>query len=395
MSIFDEPTAFDDDYIDASESVSNEIEDEYSDRRKRRDKVNGVLEQYVDQIFALLMDKADNEVEVPEDYPERWLFKGDPVANGSHKDVANSLSTISIYFDKYTPVVYLLTFKEIIEELYTIDSSFLKYGHYKPAMRTKVEIDLDTEVEVYSTGFFNLVNKKTDERITISMDAEKLFVTGVKSMQEAEIFRDSFALALDKNDVFRNKTFTFTPQLHPKFITPSNVARGDVILSDKIWKQLDINAINVFRRNAEYKNKMIPTKRGIILEGPPGNGKSMVVKYLENELRGDVTFIYVTDGLVSGGGAVSRIFDMAQHYSPCVLIFEDVDSIGASRDFGGPSITPELLSRLDGLEKLEDFVIIATTNYPRRLMMHCAIVRIVLIDAFVFNVQKVDRDLVF
>jgi hypothetical protein len=191
-----------DEYVDASDSVSEngEYDDttSVSERRDRRNKVVNVLEQYVDTLFGLIMNKADTEEEVPEDYPERWLFKGDPIANGSHKDVANSLSTISIFFDKYTPVVYLLTFSQIIEELYTIDSSFLKYGHYKPAMRTKVEIDLDTEVEVYSAGFFNLVNKKTDERITISMDSEKLFVTGLKNLKEAENFQDAFAAALDK-----------------------------------------------------------------------------------------------------------------------------------------------------------------------------------------------------
>lgn len=344
--------------------IDNSVEDNKA--IKKRAKFIGVLERFVDKIFELVLHRAETVEEVPEDYPERWLFKGDPVANGERRDVANSLSSLSVPYAKYTAVVYLLTFKQLLEE-YTIDGAFLKYGHHKPPMRTKVEVNLDVEVEVFTQGFFNLVNPQTDERITVSMDDEKLFVTGLKKTGEAEIFEKAYTDRLEANDVFRGKTFTFTPQLHPKFVTPSDVKRTDVILDDKIWKQLDINAINVFRRNAEYKKKQIPTKRGIILEGPPGNGKSMVVKYLENELRGEVTFIYVTDGLVSGGGSVSRIFDMAQHYSPCVLIFEDVDSIGSSRDFGGSSITPELLSRLDGLEKLEDFVIIATTNYPEKI----------------------------
>jgi len=365
----DEKYFAEDDVLLDSDNLESDAEASSRKAAGERRKQMNVLERYTDELFALIMERASNEEETPEEYPERWLFKGDPIANGERRDVANALSTIVVSFSKYTPVVYLLTFKDLIESpSYKIDSHFLKWGHHKPAMRQTVEIDLHTEREVFVQGFFNLINAETDERLTVAMDDEKMFVTSLKSTGEAELFQQRMADNVDKNDVFRGKTFTFTPQLHPKFVEPSKVQRSDVVLSDKIWKQVDINIINVFRQNAEYKKRLIPTKRGTILEGPPGNGKSMLVKYLENELRGQVTFMYVTDGIINGSGAVSRIFDLAQHYSPVVLIFEDVDSIGGSRDYpGSSSITPELLSRLDGLEKLEDFVIVATTNYPEKI----------------------------
>ncbi len=101
-----------------------------------------------------------------------------------------------------------------------------------------------------------------------------------------------------------------------------------------------------------------------MLEGPPGCGKSSIIKYIESKLAGKVTIIYVTDGIISGPNDIAEIYQLARNYAPTIVVLEDIDTIGLTRERSSNSFTSELLGQLDGLEALEGVVTIATTNYP-------------------------------
>lgn len=338
------------------------------ERRELKDKVRDEAYAFTDSLYSIIIDIARGQGKQIIDYPERWLLPEDQT-DVDETLMASLTTNLVIAYTNYINVVYYLSFDYLVHTKYSIVKSFLMRGdEHRPPYKSKFDISLDEQKEVVIQGIFHIINNENKKKLQVEVTEECITITGLSADNEAEKFRETFEEELKNNDVFKNKTFTFTDRLFPKFIKQSNIQKADVVLPKEIWKEIEINVINVFLKNKQYVKKNIPTKRGIILEGPPGNGKSLLVKYIENALADKVTFIYVTDALVANPNSLSKIFDIARRYTPCVLILEDVDSIGASREYGSPSfITAELLSRLDGLEELVDFVTIATTNFPEKI----------------------------
>lgn len=110
-----------------------------------------------------------------------------------------------------------------------------------------------------------------------------------------------------------------------------------------------------------------PCGRLIILDGPPGTGKSFAIRAFANVV--DATFIVVTSSLVgeiSGPEILPVILEKKRENQPVVLIMEDADSALVMREKGSLQQLSELLNIGDGiLGDLVDLRIVATTNSPR------------------------------
>ncbi|MFB6155047.1 MAG: CDC48 family AAA ATPase [Haloferacaceae archaeon] len=114
--------------------------------------------------------------------------------------------------------------------------------------------------------------------------------------------------------------------------------------------------------------------KGVLLYGPPGTGKTLLAKAVANEA--DSNFISVKgpellDKYVGESEkGVREIFSKARENAPTVVFFDEIDSIATERgrhsgDSGvSERMVSQLLTELDGLEDLEDVVVIATTNRP-------------------------------
>lgn len=125
-------------------------------------------------------------------------------------------------------------------------------------------------------------------------------------------------------------------------------------------------------RKAEYDEFGIPWKRGILLAGPPGNGKTMCIKALANSLRvaqvdGSATPIdclYVRSlahPQIPDHYTIGEVFDRARRSTPCLLIFEDVDALVTDEN------RSVFLNELDGLATNSGIITIASTNHAERL----------------------------
>ncbi len=114
--------------------------------------------------------------------------------------------------------------------------------------------------------------------------------------------------------------------------------------------------------------------KGVLLYGPPGTGKTLLAKAVANEAQSNFISIKGPELLNKYVGesekGVREVFEKARSNAPTVIFFDEIDSIAGERgqrmgDSGvGERVVSQLLTELDGLETLEDVVVIATTNRP-------------------------------
>lgn len=116
-----------------------------------------------------------------------------------------------------------------------------------------------------------------------------------------------------------------------------------------------------------YKKFNIKPPKGILLYGPPGCGKTLLAKVVA--LRCQAHFLSV-DLKQINAEEIKDWFIRARENKPCVLFFDEIDSIAASRDLmsiqGHPVIT-QLLVELDGMEDLNKVIVVAATNRPDQI----------------------------
>lgn len=116
----------------------------------------------------------------------------------------------------------------------------------------------------------------------------------------------------------------------------------------------------------------VKPKKGLLLYGPPGCSKTLIAKAVATE--SGLNFLAVKGGeLLSmyvgeSERAVREVFRKARSASPSVLFFDEIDTIGGSRDgnsqHGGLNVVATLLNELDGIEPLRGVFVIAATNKP-------------------------------
>ena len=114
--------------------------------------------------------------------------------------------------------------------------------------------------------------------------------------------------------------------------------------------------------------------KGVLMYGPPGTGKTLLAKAVANEAESNFISIKGPELLNKFVGesekGVREVFEKARSNAPTVIFFDEIDSIASERgartgDSGvGERMVSQLLTELDGLEELEDVVVIATTNRP-------------------------------
>ena len=128
----------------------------------------------------------------------------------------------------------------------------------------------------------------------------------------------------------------------------------NLILRGNLKQEIRDDLVQFFASRALYEEYGIPWKRGILLIGPPGNGKTHAVKALINSMEQPCLYIKSLHG-------VQQVFDRARRTSPCILVIEDLDSQLH------PQNRSAFLNELDGFAANIGIVTLATTNHPERL----------------------------
>lgn len=169
-----------------------------------------------------------------------------------------------------------------------------------------------------------------------------------------------------------------------RFVQPSSKREGFATVPDVSWddigalqeirEELAISVIEPIRNPEKFKSLGLTIHAGILLYGPPGCGKTLLAKAIANESGANFISVKGPELLDKYVGeserAVRVVFERARASSPCVVFFDELDSLVPKRgmDSGGSGVSErvvnQLLTELDGLESRRSVFVIAATNRP-------------------------------
>ncbi|MDY4840572.1 MAG: ATP-dependent metallopeptidase FtsH/Yme1/Tma family protein [Lachnospiraceae bacterium] len=157
-----------------------------------------------------------------------------------------------------------------------------------------------------------------------------------------------------------------------EIVKHTNVTFADIAGMEKEKKDM-LGVLDMMKNPDKYKQKGIRPIKGIILEGPPGNGKTLFAKALAQEAG--VNFIATRgadfqSAIMSIGPAkVKALFKKAAKHKPCIIFIDEFDGIGEARNYAGAGIDKEnnrmiisLLNEMDGFHSSDGIMVIAATN---------------------------------
>jgi SpoVK/Ycf46/Vps4 family AAA+-type ATPase len=150
----------------------------------------------------------------------------------------------------------------------------------------------------------------------------------------------------------------------------------DVGGMEKVKEEIRLKIIHPLSHPELYKAYGKPIGGGILLYGPPGCGKTYLARATAGEIKAGFIAVGINDVLDMWIGNSERnlheLFEQARNHAPCVLFFDEVDALGASRGdmrhHAGRQLINQFLAEMDGVKTTnEGVLILAATNAPWHL----------------------------
>jgi cell division protease FtsH len=142
-----------------------------------------------------------------------------------------------------------------------------------------------------------------------------------------------------------------------------HIGREDLILPDAILRRIERHTLSFSRHAERLRAAQRHLKRGILLNGLPGTGKTLTAMYLVSQMPGRSVLLITGEGM----GLIEAACKLARLLAPATVVLEDVDLIGTEREFqtvGANALLFELLNQMDGLADDVDILFLLTTNRP-------------------------------
>jgi len=144
------------------------------------------------------------------------------------------------------------------------------------------------------------------------------------------------------------------------FADVPTTAREDVVLPEQVLNRVERHALEVSTHRDALRAAGQHLKRGLLLFGPPGTGKTHTTRYLIGRMQGYTRLVLTGRAL----HVIGAIAELARDLQPAMIVLEDVDLVAEDRSFGpGPSpVLFELLDAMDGAAPDADLLFVLTTN---------------------------------
>ena len=189
---------------------------------------------------------------------------------------------------------------------------------------------------------------------------------------DAEVL-NSMAVTMDH---FKTALGTSNPSaLRETVVEVPNVTWDDVGGLEKVKLELQETVQYPVEHPEKFEKYGMSPSKGVLFYGPPGCGKTLLAKAIANECQANFISIKGPELLTMWFGEseanVREIFDKARQSAPCVLFFDELDSIAVQRgsssgDAGGAAdrVLNQLLTEMDGMNSKKTVFIIGATNRP-------------------------------
>jgi ATPase family associated with various cellular activities (AAA) len=193
-----------------------------------------------------------------------------------------------------------------------------------------------------------------------------LQITGAEQDRIRAILGEIQTLSNERS-VFRGQVISFGPevfgpgrQVPMNFLDRPSVARDQIVLPEAVLDNIERQVLGVVRYSSRLLASGQHLKRGVLLHGAPGTGKTHTVGYLLGQLP-EATVIVISGRAL---GRISEACSVARSLQPAIVVVEDVDLIAEQREArpGEHPLLFQLLNEMDGLNSGADVTFLLTTN---------------------------------
>jgi hypothetical protein len=140
--------------------------------------------------------------------------------------------------------------------------------------------------------------------------------------------------------------------------------REDIVLPEEVIRVVERNVLGMLKHGAALRAAGRSLRHGLLFHGPPGTGKSLLVRYLASTCK-DHTIILLTG---AQQGLIRESCQIARLLAPSIVVLEDVDLVAEERESNrSPVILHELMNEMDGLGPRAEVIFLLTTNRPEIL----------------------------
>ncbi|RZC81063.1 hypothetical protein C5167_043639 [Papaver somniferum] len=242
----------------------------------------------------------------------------------------------------------------------SIDPALRRFGRFD----REIDIGVPDEVGRLEVLRIHTKNMKLAEDMDV-IDLEDETI-------DAEILNSMFIT----NEHLRTSLGASNPSaLRETTVEVPNVTWEDIGGLDTVKKELQETVQYPVEHPEKFEKFGMSPSKGVLLYGPPGGGKTLLAKAIANECQANFISVKGPELLTMWFGEseanVREIFDKARQSSPCVLFFDELDSIATQRgssvgDAGGAAdrVLNQLLTEMDGMNEKKRVFIIGATNRP-------------------------------
>lgn len=319
-----------------------------------------------DIFIETLVDDEEEEVE----FLDHWARRHDRLEQKNKPTINRFLSRGEKVYNvciiaRYYGELLTWSLKRYLEKEGWQVIETLGYRSREPVY-SDVNTDYDRQENLLMDG--QLLIQRGEERLIVTVDINMCYRNSVlveasaEQEEQIESFIDDVMTIVNKQNFYRGKRIEFASRI--RFLDVQDRTWDSIVVEESTKLEIKANTVDFLKQGERWKKYGIPMKRGILLSGEPGTGKTIICKALMSNNDG-ITCITTNGYDLAEDGYITELYELAEDLSPSIVFIEDIDLIGQNRmEFGfirGPALL-SLLAIMDGVEEQREIVTVATTN---------------------------------